>query len=118
MREHLAVEEYVMADGRRVFCELRKSARGFLQVTREQLDTIALQVKLAPNSIIFLLRPHAGRAHSLESLRGRFHGAGEHEAHRLKQGDGCGVELFATAAHGRFAYVTGDEVNAFDQRDG
>ncbi len=75
-------------------------------------------MKLAANPVVFLLRPDARRAHALESLRGSFHRAREHEAHGLKQGDRGGVELLVLAADRGFADVAGDQMDALDLRDG
>src|SRR5712691_5980846 len=62
MREHLAVEEHIMADARRGLHQLRERARRLLQVTGEKLDTRALAVQLAAHAVVLLLGPDGAGA--------------------------------------------------------
>ena len=117
MCQHLAVEQNVVANRGRSIDKLGESSRRFLEVAREQLHARLLAMQLAAHAIVLFFRPDGARAHALERPRSGFDRAREHEADRLKQSDGAGLELAALAKHRRLADVTRHKMHALDLCD-
>ena len=117
MGEHLAVKEHLMIEPERGFGQLGKGGGGFFEVSREQLDAITGVMQLAADAVVFLFCPHLGCAHALERLLGSLDRACEHEADRLEQRHGRGLELPVAAADGGLADIAGDQMNPLHLRD-
>src|SRR5437879_12261243 len=116
MCQHLAVEQNVVANRGSSLDKLGESSRRFLEVAREQLHARLLPMQLAAHAIVLFFRPDGARAHALERPRSGFDTAREHEAERLKQSDGAGLEIATRAKRRRRADVTRHKMHALDLR--
>ena len=115
--EHLTVEQHVVSNPRRAFDQLGEGRGRLLEVAREQLGARPLAVQLTSHAVVLLLGPHCLRPHAGERLLRRLDGAREHEADRLKQGDGARLELPMLAPDCGFADIPGHEMHALHLRD-